>query len=76
MDTLTATILVITLLVLVVPTIEIAVKRPQTFLEMTADARSFAEAPLCENAAMPSPVNVREVEDTPADDDRLAGSTS
>ena len=75
MDTLTAIILGVILLVLVAPIIEIAMKRPKTFLEMTADARAFAEAPLNESAVMrPSP-DVREVEDAPADDDRLAGST-
>jgi hypothetical protein len=74
-DTLTAIILIIILLVLVAPIIEIAVKRPKTFLEMTADARAFAEAPLRESAAMRSSPDVRKAEDAPADDDRLAGST-
>jgi hypothetical protein len=61
--------------------IEIAVKRPKTFLEMTADARAFAEAPLHESATMRSFADVREVADVPVedvlvDDDRLAGSTT
>jgi hypothetical protein len=51
-DTLTVAVLVVTLLVLVAPIIEIAVKRPRIFLEMTTDARAFAEAPLHESAAM------------------------
>jgi hypothetical protein len=73
-DTLTVAILVVTLLALVAPIVEIAVKRPRTFLEMTTDARAFAEAPLHESAAMRSPADVREVEDAPVDDDRLAGA--
>ena len=76
MDTLTVAILVIMLLVLVAPIIEIAVKRPKTFLEMTADMRAFADAPLHESAAMRWFSGAREVEDVPVDDDRLAGSTS
>lgn len=75
MDALTAIILVVILLVLVAPIIEIAVKRPKTFLEMTVDARAFAEAPLRESAAMRSSPDVLEVGDAPTDDDRLAGST-
>jgi hypothetical protein len=45
-DTLTVAVLVVTLLVLVAPIIEIAVKRPGIFLEMITDVRAFAEAPL------------------------------
>lgn len=75
MDTLTAIILVVILLVLVAPVIEIAVKRPKTFLEMTADARAFAEAPLSECAAMLSSADVRGGDGAPANSDHLAGST-
>jgi hypothetical protein len=74
-DTRTAIILVVTLLVLVAPIIEIAVKRPKVFVEMTEDARAFAEAPLRESEAARSSADLREVEDAPATDDRLAGST-
>ena len=76
MDTLTAIILVVTLLVLVAPIIEIAVKRPKIFLEMTEDARAFAEAPLREGEAEQWSADRREVGDALAPDDRLAGSTS
>lgn len=76
MDTLTAIILFVTLLVLVAPIIEIAMKRPKIFLEITEDARAFAEAPPHECTAVRSSADIREVEDAPADDDRLAGSTS
>jgi hypothetical protein len=73
--TLTAIILIIILLVLVAPIIEIAMKRPKTFLEMTEDTRTFAEAPLRESAAVRTSPDVRKTEDAPAEDDRLAGST-
>ncbi|MGH6929142.1 MAG: hypothetical protein ACREEV_12575 [Dongiaceae bacterium] len=76
MDTLTAIVLVVILLVLVAPVVEIAVKRPKTFLEMTEDARAFAEAPLREDLAVRSSVGGREVEAAPTDRDRLAGLTS
>jgi hypothetical protein len=75
-DTLTATVLVVMLLVLVAPIVEIAVKRPKIFLEMIEDSRAFAEAPLREEAAMRSSADVREVDDVSTDDDRLAGLTS
>jgi hypothetical protein len=75
-DTLTAIILVVALLLMVAPIIEIAMKRPKIFLEMTDDARAFAEAPPHEGAAAQSSADVREVEAAPIDDDRLAGSTS
>jgi hypothetical protein len=66
-DTLTAAILVVTLLVLVAPIIEIAVKRPKTFLEMIAGMRAFAEAPLDETAVMRPSADVREAADAPVD---------
>jgi hypothetical protein len=70
-DTLTATILVVILLVLVAPIIEIAVKRPKTFLEMTEDARAFAEAPPDEGVAKQSSPDLANAGDEPADDRRL-----
>lgn len=76
MDILTATVLVVILLVLATPAIEIAAKRPKTFLEMAADARAFAEAPLDESVAMQSSADVPKVEDVPADDDLLADLTA
>jgi hypothetical protein len=75
-DTLTAIVLVAMLLVLVAPAIEIAVKRPRTFLEMTEDARAFAEAPRREDRAARSSADGRKVEVALTDTDRLAGLTS
>jgi hypothetical protein len=63
-------------LVLVAPVIEIAVKRPKTFLEITADARAFAEAPFHESVAMRPSADVPKTEGAPANEDRLAGFAS
>ncbi|MGE0120999.1 MAG: hypothetical protein AB7S71_21310 [Dongiaceae bacterium] len=75
MDTLTVIGLVVVLLVLVAPIIEIAVKRPRTFLEMEADTRDFAEMPVPEDAPR-SPAPTRAAELAPADDNRLADLSS
>jgi hypothetical protein len=46
--TLTVIVVAIILLVLVAPIIEIAVKQPSIFREITEDTRAFAEAPVPE----------------------------
>jgi hypothetical protein len=49
--TLTVIVVAIILLVLVAPIIEIAVKQPSIFREITEDTRAFAEAPVPEGPA-------------------------
>jgi hypothetical protein len=78
-DTLTAIIGAAILLILAVPIIEIAVKRPGIFLELHAGTRAFAEAPLrdagkTEGAAGDRmiPANGSKLEATHSDGDRLA----
>ena len=60
-DPLSAIVVAIILLVLVAPIIEIAVKRPRIFREITEDTRAFAEAPVPEvGPAERSPAEGRE----------------
>jgi hypothetical protein len=75
-DILTAIVVAIILLVLVAPIIEIAVKRPRIFCEITEDTRAFAEAPVPEDPAKRSPAEGRQDAVVPQHDDRLAGLTS
>jgi hypothetical protein len=75
-DTLTAVVVAIILLLLVAPVIEIAVKRPRIFREIADDTRAFAEAPAPESPATRSTAEDRESAVAPHHDDRLAGLTS
>jgi hypothetical protein len=59
-DTLTVIVVAIILLVLVAPIIEIAVKRPRIFREITEDTRAFAKAPVPKGPAKRSPAESRE----------------
>lgn len=72
MDILTAIVLIAILLVLVAPIVEIALKRPETFLELTGGARAFAEAPLPKSTSMEAAADDRKVEDLHPDHERLA----
>jgi hypothetical protein len=67
--TLTVIVVAIILLVLVAPIIEIAVKRPSIFREMTEDSRAFAEAPVPEGPAKRSPAEGRQDAVVPQHDD-------
>jgi hypothetical protein len=51
-DTLTILAGVAILVILVTPIIEIALKRPEIFLELNAGTRAFAEAPLRDSGTM------------------------
>ncbi len=65
MDTLTAIVFIAVILVLVAPIVEIAVKRPEIFLELNAGTRAFAEAPLPKGAFMEAAAEDREDGKTP-----------
>jgi hypothetical protein len=75
-DTLTAIAVAIILLVLVAPIIEIAVRRPRIFREITEDTRAFAEAPVPEARTKRSSAEDREGAVAPQHNDRLAGLRS
>jgi hypothetical protein len=75
-DTLTAAVVAIILLLLVAPVIEIAVKRPRIFREIADDTQAFAEAPVPESPAKRSPAEDRESAVAAHHDHRLAGLTS
>jgi hypothetical protein len=71
-DFLTAIVFLATVLVLAARAVEIAVRRPEAFLELTAGARAFAEAALRESATMRSRVADRKIEVPPSEYRRLA----
>jgi hypothetical protein len=75
-DTLTAIILAVIVLILAAPIIEIAVKRPRLFRDIADDTRAFAEAPVPEAPATPAPAERRDAAAAPRPDDRLADLTS
>jgi hypothetical protein len=67
--TLTVIVVAIILLVLVAPIIEIAVRRPSIFREITEDTRAFAEAPVPEGPAKRSRAEGRQDAVVPQHDD-------
>jgi hypothetical protein len=71
-DTLSSIVCVAIFLILAAPIIEIAVKRPRIFLEMTAGSRAFAEATVPESDSTGSPAAGRRLGVLLSDGERLA----
>jgi hypothetical protein len=70
-DTLTTIVFVAIVLVLVAPIVEIAVKRPEIFLELNAGSREFAEAPLRKGEPVEAVAEDREVGKIPTNGSKV-----